>query len=158
MKINLIALGTKMPEWIESGYHTYAKRIRTPWQLTLTELNIPKRHKHADIAALKAQEAQALLQASKNSTMRIALDEHGKQHNTQSMANTLNRLSQNHSSIDVLIGGPDGLSSEILDTSQLHWSLSSLTFPHHLVRIIMAEQLYRAISLINNHPYHRGTE
>ena len=155
MKISLIALGSKMPDWVNQGYQDYAKRIASPWQIALHELPIPKRGKNAPIDPLKNQEGQALIHASQHATCRIALDEHGKNMDTKMLAQMLGELRQQHSHIAFLMGGPDGHSRDCLAQCQITWSLSPLTFPHGLVRIVVTEQLYRAISIINGHPYHR---
>ncbi len=155
MKIDLIALGTKMPSWVEQSSQEYIKRFAPPWQFNLIEIPIPKRHKNRSINTLIQQEGQALLQASSKTSMRIALDEHGPSMNSKALAKMLEKLRQQHSHIALLVGGPDGHSDECRNTCEQTWSLSPLTLPHGLVRIIVAEQLYRAVALIQGHPYHR---
>ncbi len=155
MKINIVALGNKLPTWINTGFDQYAKRISSPWSLSLQEIPIPRRHKNANIPVLKDQEGQALLAASHHCDIRVALDEHGKSFNTSLLAQYLDQYQQQYRSIAILIGGPDGLSEFALQTCHQRWSLSQLTLPHGLVRCIIAEQIYRAISVLNHHPYHR---
>jgi 23S rRNA (pseudouridine1915-N3)-methyltransferase len=156
MKIRIIALGTKMPAWVQAGYDCYAKRLSPPWQLSIQEIATPKRHKNTSVAALKAQEAKLLSQAYADYPYRIALDENGKSFSSGQLASRLSELQQQQHNIAILIGGPDGFAQDIITQSQDIWSLSKLTLPHPLVRIVLAEQLYRAISILNNHPYHRA--
>ena len=143
MHIDLICVGQKMPSWIESGFNEYAKRLPFTSRLKLIEIPLRKRTKNADLVRLQRQESEHLLAAIAQGAHVIALDESGQ-------------LWNNYSTVALLVGGPEGLSEACLQRAQQHWSLSALTFPHQLVRIIVAEQLYRAWSLLNNHPYHRA--
>lgn len=155
MNITLIAVGKHMPSWVNAGYQEYAKRLSSAIKLELKEIPLPKRSKQAAIQPLIAKEGKAMLAAIPAGAMVIALDIKGKQWNTEELAQQLRRWQENSQHLCLLVGGPDGLASSCLQTAQEHWSLSKLTLPHPLVRIVVAEQLYRAWSLLNGHPYHR---
>lgn len=156
MKINLIAIGKNMPEWVNNGFSEYAKRLPKDFQLNLIELPLIKRTKNINVAKIMEQEAELILQHVKSSDFTIALDEHGKQFDTKSLALQLQKWRENYQAINLIIGGPDGLAKEIFEKANFKWSLSNLTLPHPLVRIVVAEQIYRAWSILQNHPYHRN--
>jgi len=156
VNITLIAIGTKMPQWIEQGYDDYAKRLGRDCTLTLKEIPTPRRSKSEDSATVYKKEGELLLAAVPKAACTIALDEHGKLQSTRSVADRLKQLNESSRPLALLIGGADGLSDQVRQHSDEIWSLSKLTFPHALVRVIVAEQIYRSISLLNNHPYHRA--
>ena len=155
MQLRILALGTKMPEWVNEGFHEYSERFPKGWSLELLEIPIEKRVKNADVSKLIISEGEKILKLIKPADYVIALDVKGQSWSTTQLANQLQTLSHQHSTIDFLIGGPDGLSEACLKKANVRLSLSALTLPHPLVRIMIAEQLYRAWSLLNNHPYHR---
>lgn len=156
MQIFLIAVGTKMPDWVCTGYAEYAKRLTSDCRLTLVEIPAVVRSKTTDPVRAKREEGERMAKAlPKNATV-IALDVTGKMHSTESLAELLGEQMTNGRDLAFLVGGADGLSPEILARADSRWSLSRLTFPHPLVRVILAEQLYRAHSLLRNHPYHRA--
>jgi 23S rRNA (pseudouridine1915-N3)-methyltransferase len=157
MRLDLICIGHHIPTWVEDGYYEYAKRLPKNWTLKLIEIPLNKRTKGSDIRRLQEQEGQQMLMAITPHSGIIALDETGTIWNTHQLATKLAHWQQHYSNIALLVGGPEGLAPICLQRAQYHWSLSHLTFPHALVRIIVAEQLYRAWSLLNNHPYHRGS-
>jgi 23S rRNA (pseudouridine1915-N3)-methyltransferase len=156
MHIDLICVGKKMPSWIEMGFNDYAKRLPSSCHLNLIEVPLRKRTKNADIIRLQHQEGEQMLAAIAKSAYVIALDERGRAWDSSQLANQLAHWMQEYSTVALLVGSPEGLSATCLQRAQQRWSLSALTLPHLLVRIIVAEQLYRAWSLLNNHPYHRG--
>jgi 23S rRNA (pseudouridine1915-N3)-methyltransferase len=156
MHFDLICVGQKMPSWIESGFHEYAKRLPPSCRLNLIEIPLRKRTKNADLVRLQLKEGEQMLAAIAQGAYVIALDERGQMSNTCQLAEQLAQWMQDSSTVALLVGGPEGLSSASLERAQQRWSLSALTLPHQLVRIIVAEQLYRAWSLLNNHPYHRA--
>lgn len=158
MKIHLYAIGQHMPGWVEMGYQSYAKRLPHECQLLLHELPLPKRSKTTSTAKLKQQEAELILKKIPSDVRLIALDEHGKAWSTQTLADELATWMTSGQDIALLIGGPDGLDKNLLAQCHATRSLSLLTLPHPMVRILVAEQIYRAWSLLNNHPYHRGDE
>ncbi|RKZ84389.1 MAG: 23S rRNA (pseudouridine(1915)-N(3))-methyltransferase RlmH [Candidatus Parabeggiatoa sp. nov. 1] len=156
MQIDLICVGQKMPSWVESGFNEYAKRLPIISRLNLIEISLRKRTKNADLVRLQRQEGEQMLAAIAQGAYVIALDECGQVWDSQQLAAQLTRWMQTYSTVALLVGGPEGLSDICLQRAQQRWSLSALTFPHQLVRIIVAEQLYRAWSWLNNHPYHRA--
>jgi 23S rRNA (pseudouridine1915-N3)-methyltransferase len=156
MHIDLICIGQKMPSWVKSGFNEYAKRLPPTCRLNLIEIPLRKRTKNANLARLQHQEGEQMLAAIAQGAYVIALDERGQMSNSPQLAEQLAHWMQEHSTVALLVGGPEGLSAACLQRAQQRWSLSALTLPHQLVRIIVAEQLYRAWSLLNNHPYHRA--
>lgn len=155
MKINLIAVGKKMPSWVNAGYEEYAKRLSHHCRLQLIEIPLVTRSKNTDVSQLLEQESQKILHAIPNKSYSIALDVNGQAWDTAKLAKLLQQWQMQHHEINFLIGGPDGLSASCKQQAQQSWSLSDLTFPHPLVRIILVEQLYRAFSILSHHPYHR---
>jgi len=155
MQINLISVGNRMPSWVQQGYEEYAKRLPRECELLLKEIAPGKRGKNNDIARIVKDEGERMLAAIPNSAHIVALDIPGKPWTTPDLAKAMERWFAGGQPIALLIGGPDGLAESAKQRTQEFWSLSNLTFPHPLVRIIVAEQLYRAWSLINHHPYHR---
>lgn len=155
MRIHLIAVGLRMPAWVESGYGEYAKRLPAECSLKLVEIPLAKRGKNADIARLQQQEAERILNAIPKGAKVVALEVTGKSWSTQKLSDHMQDWLQGGQDIALLVGGPDGLSAECRQRADLLWSLSPLTLPHPLVRIVLAEQLYRAWSIIQGHPYHR---
>ncbi len=154
--IHLISVGQRQEAWVKQGYENYAKRLRGHCQLKLHEIALPNRGKRPDIKRLQQKEGDAMLAAVPKGAHVIALDEHGKQWNNPELAKQLDNWLQGGKPIALFIGGPDGLAPACLERANQRWSLSNLVLPHPLVRIVVAEQLYRAWSLLNNHPYHRA--
>jgi len=155
VQINLIAVGNKMPNWVETGYEEYSKRLPPGYTLKLLEISPEKRTKQADIKRITEKEGEKILAAIKPGNLVIALDVLGQSWSTEQLAKALRTWHSESRDVDLLVGGPDGLSPACLQKAQVKWSLSPLTLPHPLVRIILAEQLYRAWSILHNHPYHR---
>jgi len=156
MEIQLIAIGTRMPGWIEQGFADYAKRFASDCKLVLREIPSPRKSRSEDAQRVKQLEGQRLLAAVAADTHLIALDPHGVHHATEAVSEKLGDWFQHHRTVALMVGGADGLSAECIAASREQWSLSKLTFPHALVRVIVAEQVYRAYSMLKNHPYHRG--
>ncbi len=156
MKIQLICVGTKMPEWVEAGVAEYRKRLPRDFELLITEIPLAQRGKGADIGKAMAKEGEACLRAVGKGDYLVALDVQGKALGTEQLAEQFRTLRDSGSNVSLLVGGPDGLAPECLGAADARWSLSLLTFPHPIVRVILAEQLYRAWSILANHPYHRG--
>lgn len=144
-----------MPDWINIGFYEYAKRLPKNFQLNLHEITAIKRSKTANIQKIRTQEGSQLLAKAAPASLIIALDEHGKEFTTQELAQKLQQWHNEGQHLSLLIGGPDGLTQDVLTKAHLVWSLSKLTLPHPLVRVVVAEQIYRAWSIINKHPYHR---
>lgn len=153
--IRLLAIGQKMPAWVNTGVEEYTKRFRLFCPFELIELPAEKRTKNADTAKIITVESEKLLQATRPTHRVIALDVKGKAWSTEELSHQLKKWEEDGRPLDFLIGGPDGLSKSLLQKVEVSWSLSPLTLPHPLARILVVEQLYRALSLLNNHPYHR---
>jgi 23S rRNA (pseudouridine1915-N3)-methyltransferase len=156
MKIHLVAMGEKMPAWVSAGVEEYARRLPRECGLAVRELPLATRGKTGDPLKWKREEAELIRAALPKGAYIIALDVLGKAWDTPELSRRMGLWMQEHSDVVLLVGGPDGLDESLLNEAHARWSLSSLTFPHPLVRIVLAEQLYRAWSLLNNHPYHRA--
>jgi 23S rRNA (pseudouridine1915-N3)-methyltransferase len=144
-----------MPGWVKSGYEEYAKRLPRECELQLKEIPPGQRGKNCDLARIIKEEGERITAAIPGNAHIVALELSGKSMSTPDLALALNRWQEMGKVIVFLVGGPDGLADSLKSRSAELWSLSPLTFPHPLVRIIVAEQLYRAWSLLHNHPYHR---
>ena len=155
MRIQLIAVGIKMPAWVEQGYQEYARRFSADMPLQLTEIPAQKRGKNADIKRILQKEGEQTLSAIPKGNRIVTLEVTGRPWDTPQLAGKMQQWQMDGRDVSLLIGGPEGLAPECIAASEQKWSLSALTLPHPLVRIIVAESLYRAWSLNNNHPYHR---
>ena len=155
LRVTIIAVGTRMPEWVQTGVAEYQKRLGSDINLQWKEIALGNRGKNADIARAMAAEGEQMLAAIGKGDRVVALDVLGKSWSTPQLAQELAQWQQGGQGISILIGGPDGLTAECLARADQKWSLSALTLPHPLVRILLAEQLYRAWSINHNHPYHR---
>lgn len=155
MKIKLITIGTRLPEWVETAYNDYHKRLPPEINVELIEIAMPKRQKNANIEQLMAKEAELMLKHVGKSDIVIALDERGQPWTTKDLAKNLTNWLQSGQNICLLVGGPDGLAPECKQRASLQWSLSPLTLSHWFIRPLLAEQFYRAWSIMSNHPYHR---
>ena len=153
--LQIITLSHTPPDWAKVSFKDYMARLPKHITWELLALTPPKRSKNMDTHKLKQLEGKKLLQACKPNSFIIALDENGKQWSSQAFAKLWQDWQAHHPHISFLIGGADGLSDECLSRANLKWSLSALTFPHQLVRVLLAEQLYRASTISRNHPYHR---
>ena len=156
MRATLVAVGTRQPAWVDAGYRDYARRLQNTLPLELIELETAPRSKAGDAARARAGEARAILAAVAGRGHLVALDERGRLRSTQELAQWLEKRRQMGENLCFAIGGPDGFAPEVLQQSGEQWSLSPLTLPHGLVRVLLAEQLYRASSLLAGHPYHRA--
>lgn len=155
MRIHLIAVGTKMPAWVTQGYEEFARRLPADCALQLTEIPAGKRSKNADIPRILQQEGERMLAALPKSVRVLAMDINGSAWSTEQLSQGLNEWRHDGRDVALLVGGPEGLADECLSRAEQRWSLSPLTLPHPLVRVVIAEQLYRAWSILGNHPYHR---
>ena len=155
MRVSLICIGTKMPAWVEDGVAEYRKRLPAEINFEIKELPLPKRGKNTDIRRAIAQEGEAMTAAIPAGDKVIALDVLGKAVSTDGLSEALRSWQMDGDNISILVGGPDGLSASCLALAKQKWSLSAMTLPHPLVRVIFAEQLYRAWTILNNHSYHR---
>lgn len=156
MRIHLLAAGTRQPAWINTGYDEYAKRLPAECRLQLREIPLSAARKREDVARAISDEGRKMLAAIPRNAEVVALDMSGRSFSSEDLARQLNRWLQAGRDVAHLIGGPDGLSAECLKRADLKWSLSPLTLPHGLVRVLVAEQLYRAWTILKGHPYHRA--
>lgn len=154
MKLKLIAVGQKMPSWITAGYDEYARRFPRDLPLELIEIAAGKRLKSQDVARLTEREGEQMLAAAGRSHI-VTLEVTGNPWTTHDLSQQLARWQQDGRDVALLVGGPEGLSPACVAAAHQRWSLSPLTLPHPLVRVVIAESLYRAHSLLINHPYHR---
>lgn len=155
MRFTVLAVGGKMPAWVTEGVEQYQKRLPRDLQLEWRDIPLARRGKDAKPDQLRAQEGEQLIKAIPRGDHVIALDVRGKSLDTARLARYLRDWQMSGDNISVLIGGPDGLSPECLQRANQRWSLSDLTLPHPLVRVLLSEQLYRAWTITVNHPYHR---
>jgi len=155
MRISLIAVGNKMPAWVEQGYQEYARRMPADCNLQLVEIAAGKRGKSADIARITQQEGEKMLAAAPKGARIVTLEVTGRAWTTEVLSTELDSWLHDGRDVALLVGGPEGLASACVAKAEQRWSLSNLTLPHPLVRIVVAEQLYRAWSILQNHPYHR---
>lgn len=159
MKLSVVAVGHRLPDWQESGFNEYARRMPRDMLLTLTELKPEaRRDEPGSTAATRVLEKEALRieAALQKDVIKIVLDETGKAVTTQQLAQRLARWRDDARDVAFVIGGADGTAARLKSGADWLWSLSPLTLPHGLVRVMLAEQLYRAVSILNNHPYHRA--
>ena len=159
MKIRILTIGQKMPAWVLTGFEDYFKRIQPFVQTQVIELPMAKRGKtdsEADILKYCQIEGESILNALKSNETLIALEVGGRELSTEKLADTMKQWMLEGNDIALAIGGPDGHSDAVRKAAAWHWSLSKLTMPHPMVRILLIEQLYRAMSINHNHPYHRA--
>jgi len=155
MQIYLIAIGQRLDSWVSEGYQEFAKRLPPECRLNLIEVPANKRTKNTDIQRAIRDEGERLLAALPANVRVYALDATGQQWSTEQLSGHLEQWLGDGRDVAIMIGGPDGLSEQCKARADTSLSLSKLTFPHPLVRIIIAEQLYRAWSILKKHPYHR---
>jgi len=155
MQIHIIAIGARMPAWIEAGYAEYAKRLPRECALVLHEIPARRRAKGADISRIIALEGARQWAAVPSCARVIALDRAGRKMDTEMLATEIKKRLASGENLAFLIGGPEGLAPECLQSAHDRWSLSDLTLAHTVVRVVLAEQLYRAWSIIRDLPYHR---
>jgi len=156
MKTRLISVGERMPAWVADGFAEYRKRLSRELPLDLVEIELGQRGKGRDAQRAIADEGAAVLAALPRDAHVVALDGRGKPWSSEQLAAQLAGWRMSGRDLAILIGGPDGHAPEVLARANQAWSLGPLTLPHMLVRLVVAEQLYRAVSIHAGHPYHRG--
>ncbi len=156
MKIHLIAVGTRMPSWVEEGFKEYQKRMPGEYALILHEITPDRRLGKGSLDKIRQHEGAAILNAVPRRAYVVALDEHGVELSSVDLAAKLKTLQAEYADLALLVGGPEGLADECKTAAREMWSLSRLTLPHPLVRVILAETLYRAYSITAGLPYHRA--
>lgn len=155
MRIRLLAVGTRMPDWVSQGVEEYRKRLPASLNFEVLELALGRRGKNPDLQRAIASEGEAMLAQIKPDHHVVALDVQGKPWSTEQLAGQLQNWQMQGGTVDLLVGGPDGLSADCLARAKQRWSLSAMTLPHPLVRIMLVEQLYRAWTINTHHPYHK---
>jgi 23S rRNA (pseudouridine1915-N3)-methyltransferase len=156
VKINIIAIGNKMPVWVEQASLDFIKRMPAEIKINSILLPLIKRGKNPDIPRIVRDESRKILSVIPKGSTLVVLDVLGQSVTTMKLSSLLDSWLQYGQDISIVIGGPDGVSDELLSAASLKISLSALTFPHTLARVILLEQIYRAWSILNNHPYHRA--
>lgn len=156
MRFHLVAIGTRMPDWVSAGFDDYARRLHGGARLQLHEIPAANRKGNgSDPDRARGEEAERIRRAVPSRAHVIALEVGGRSLDTESIADRLREWNREGSEVAFLVGGPDGLDPALSRSADERWSLSALTLPHALVRVVLAEQLYRALSILHNHPYHR---
>lgn len=155
MRIRIITISHKVEAWLEQGFKEYVKRLQPTCQLELIQLPPEKRHANVCLKKTQQGEAEKINKVLKSQNLSIALDSQGLQLTTEQFTEKLKSWRDQGHHVDFIIGGPDGLAEDVKKKATMVCSLSLLTFPHTLVRLLLAEQIYRAISILQNHPYHR---
>ncbi len=155
MKLIILSVGNKMPDWITQGFNEYAKRMPREAKIELLEIKPESRTSGKTTEQIMQAEAQRILNALPSGCLRIALDERGAMPTTKQLAAQMKNWMRGGQDVAFIIGGADGLHDLVKQTAQHLMALSALTLPHAFVRVLLAEQLYRAYSLMHNHPYHR---
>lgn len=154
MRLRILAVGARQPEWVDAATHGYLRRIRPPWRLELVALeSAPRGSRGADDAVRR--EGERVLAALRDRERVVLLDEGGKSLTTRDLAGRFATLAGEAPDVALLIGGPDGHAPAVRSRAAEVWSLSKLTLPHGLARVLLVEQVYRAQSLLLGHPYHR---
>lgn len=156
LKITLVAAGNKMPSWVNDAVKEFSKRLQDSINIQIIEIPLLRRGKSADLARIIDKEAALIRQAIPPNARLIALDVQGRAFSSETLAQHIAQLQQITSHLCLVIGGPEGLAAEVLARCHETWSLSPLTLPHPIARIVLIEALYRAWTIIHNHPYHKS--
>ncbi len=156
MLLRVIAVGTRMPQWVNEGFDDYASRLTQEYRLELKEIALGQRSGSTNPQQAMAKEGERMFAAIPPKAFIVALQVGGKSLSSEQLASFLQVRAQEGRDIAFLIGGPDGIAPELDAKANLRWSLSALTLPHALARIVVAEALYRAVTIVKGHPYHRA--
>ena len=156
MRFLIFAVGIKRPKWVEAGFDEYARRMPHEAAIELVEIKPEKRGGGKKVEQLLVAEAARILAVLPSKCRIVAMDERGRQWTTAKLADSITGWMRNGGDTAFLLGGADGLDTEIKNSADEILALSAMTLPHGLARVLLAEQLYRAVSLINRHPYHRA--
>lgn len=155
MKVTIIAVGHRMPDWVKTAWDDYAKRLPNDCAIELKEVKAEPRTTGKTPAQMMAAEAKRIQAAIPARSAVIILDENGRDLSTKKLATMLDDWMANQQDVALIIGGPDGIDADFKNSVSQKIRLSSLTLPHPMVRVLLVEQIYRAWSILNNHPYHR---
>lgn len=156
MHVHLLAASARQPDWVQAAFNEYAKRLPPECRMELTGIRLGKSRQQGDVTRAVMDEGARMLAAIPPGTRVIALDVKGRNFSTEALAQQLQGWLASGRDLALLIGGPDGLAAACLQRADMIWSLSALTLPHGLVRVVVAEQLYRAWTILHGHPYHRA--
>ena len=156
MHIRLLAVGDRQPAWVNDAFGTYSDRFPREWKFRLDTIPTVRRNKNDKSRQAMEAEGQQVLTKLQDAEQVVLLDERGKQLSSQGLAAKLADWQNDGRDLCLVIGGPDGVSDTCRERADYTWSLSSLTLPHGMARVLVAEQLYRAWSLQSGHPYHRA--
>ncbi len=155
MKLLLICVGTRMPEWVNTGIVDYQKRFPSQFRLEIKECPVAKRTKTTALSQCLTLEAASILQAIPSHFILIVLDVQGQLQSSEQLAQRLASYDSLGQNVALVIGGPDGIDESVMNKAKERWSFSPMTFPHPLIRLMCVEQLYRAWTILSNHPYHK---
>jgi 23S rRNA (pseudouridine1915-N3)-methyltransferase len=155
MRTHLVAVGKRMPAWVTAGFNEYNKRLPRELQLNLVEIAPVVRSKSTTTQNIMSEEARRIRAAVPQNAMLIALDEHGTKFDSATLSRKIETWSRQGQDLAFIIGGADGLDAELKQKADMLWSLSPMTLPHALTRVILVEQIYRAWTILQKHPYHR---
>ena len=155
MQLQIIAVGQKMPTWVENACADYLKRMPRELKISVTTIAVAQRNRGGSIEQLKQQEASQIMKKMPRGSFSIALDERGKQWSSKKWSQQLESWMREHPRVNLIIGGPDGLTDECREACSQTIALGTMTMPHALVRVVLIEQIYRAWTLLSGHPYHR---
>jgi 23S rRNA (pseudouridine1915-N3)-methyltransferase len=155
MKVRLLVIGTRPDDWVRDAVSLYLARMPAHLKPELVEIPLSLRSSGGDPAIARAKEGQRILQRLKPGDFVVALDERGKNWSSIELSREVERWQNHQPSVALVIGGPEGLSDEVSQRADQSWSLSAMTFPHGLARVIVVEQLYRAWTILQGHPYHK---
>jgi 23S rRNA (pseudouridine1915-N3)-methyltransferase len=155
LRLLLLAAGTRLPSWVNEGYEDYANRLKGDYKLELKEIALGQRS-GGDTKQAIAKEGERMMAALPASAYVVALQVTGRAMTSEQLAAFLQARANDGRDVAFCIGGPDGLAPAVDARAELRWSLSALTLPHALARVLVAEALYRAVSIVKGHPYHRA--
>jgi len=153
--VTVLAVGTRCPGWVREAYDDYARRLKTRLPVRLAEIEPGKRGKGISPGRAMESEARRILASVRDDTHLVMLDERGKERTSVALSQWLGERLRDGRELTFAIGGPDGFAPGVRERAQESWSLSRLTLPHALVRVLLIEQIYRAVTLLDGHPYHR---
>ena len=156
MRIRIVAAGSRQPSWVEQGVREYTGRMPRQFKLEFVGVALRRRSRNSESKVARQDEGKRMLSVVRDTDIVVALEVHGDHLSTEALATRLDGWLQSGRDLVFLIGGPDGLEAACLERADFNWSLSRLTYPHGLVRILLAEQLYRAWTILTHHPYHRA--
>ena len=156
MKVRLLVIGTRPDDWVRDAVNLYLARLPAHLKPALVEIPLSLRSSGGDPAIAKVKEGQRILHRLKPGDFVVALDERGKPWSSTDLAREVERWQNHEPSVALVIGGPEGLAEEVRRRANQTWSLSAMTFPHGLARVIVVEQLYRAWTILQGHPYHKA--